>query len=299
MIYQGRFAPSPTGPLHLGSLVTAVGSFLQARQQNGKWYVRIEDIDTPRVVIGAAQAILSTLSRFGMPWDGEVLFQSQRISAYQDILADFQAKQLVYPCTCSRKQIAGKIYHGHCRQRVLKDEKRYAWRVRTDVNPLSFEDEIQGKFSGCLETEVGDFIIKRSDGLFAYQLVVVADDARQNITHIARGADLLDTTLRQIYLQQLLNCPTPNYTHFPVILNEYAHKLSKQTFAPPIDHLPPVPLLVQVFSLLGQAIPPELTQVNLQTFWDWAIQHWDIQKVPKVPSIQINTDVTLGTAPII
>ena len=291
MIYQGRFAPSPTGPLHLGSLVTAVGSFLQARQQNGHWYVRIEDIDTPRVVVGAAQAILSTLVRFGMTWDGDVIFQSQRISAYQEILADLQAKHLVYPCTCTRKQLAGTIYQGQCRQRVLTNETRYAWRIKTDARILHFIDAIQGQQSGCVESEIGDFIIKRSDGLFAYQLVVVVDDAAQNITHIARGADLLDTTLRQIYLQQQLGYPMPNYTHFPVLVNEQGKKLSKQTFASSIEHQPPLPLLIQVLTLLGQTIPAELYHVNLQTFWDWAIQHWDVQKVPRLSNIPINTTI--------
>jgi len=268
-IYQGRFAPAPTGPLHLGSLLTAVGSFLEARHQQGCWRVRIEDVDTSRVVSGASDGILRSLDRLGLHWDGTIIYQSQRQTAYQNILTALQARARVFPCACTRKRTKGKPYDGRCRAGLPEGESARAWRVQVPSDTISFVDGLQGEFSQALDEVVGDFIVKRGDGLFAYQLAVVVDDAAQGITHIVRGVDLLDSTPRQIYLQQLLNYPTPAYLHLPIIVNAEGHKLSKQNHAPAVDCENPIPLLYQILTWLAE-------------FWQWAIAHWQVDRVPKV-----------------
>lgn len=278
--YRGRFAPSPTGALHLGSLLTAIGSFLHARQQQGRWLVRMEDIDTPRCIAGADQLILQTLQRFELFWDETVCYQSQRLAHYQQALTALENE--LFPCACTRKQTAGAIYSGRCRQGLATGESARAWRVRVSDKIVSFTDEIQGNFQQNLATEVGDFVLKRSDGLFAYQLVVVVDDALQQITHIVRGADLLDNTPRQIFLQGLLNYPTPKYTHLPILVDEQGRKLSKQNHAPAVNSTHPLPLVWQVLSVLGQQPPAFLKQGSLQQLWAWAIAHWDVRKIPTV-----------------
>lgn len=284
--YQGRFAPSPSGALHLGSLLTAVGSFLHARHHNGCWRVRIEDLDRPRVLAGASAAILNTLEYFGMQWDGEVLYQSQRLAYYADVLEQLRQQHKVYPCVCTRQQLAGKIYDGRCRAGIPKSNQAQAWRLQV-AGEIQFHDEIQGKFTQDLSRELGDFILKRRDGIFAYQLAVVVDDALQGITHIVRGADLLDNTPRQIYLQQLLNYPTPHYAHLPLLLDEHGRKLSKQNHAAPIATQRPQNLLWQVLKLLGQNPPEHLLETNLSEFWAHSILHWNVQNIPQHLSISV------------
>lgn len=279
-MYIGRFAPSPTGSLHFGSLVTAVGSYLHARHQAGRWLVRIEDLDTPRVVKGADRAILHALSRFGMDWDGDILYQSRRQQAYQQALDTLDSQHLIYPCTCSRQRLKGTIYDGFCRQNRSLPNQPYALRVRLDVSCLAFTDSLQGTIQHNMLTEIGDFIVKRKDGLFAYQLAVVVDDAEQGVTDVVRGCDLLDTTTRQLYLQQKLGLAQPHYTHLPIMVNVNGLKLSKQNHAPIIDEQPVLPLLHQALSVLGQAPPADLVNENKQVLWDWAIQNWSLNKVP-------------------
>jgi glutamyl-Q tRNA(Asp) synthetase len=253
---------------------------LHARHQAGRWLVRIEDLDTPRVVKGSDQAILHALSRFGMDWDGDILYQSHRQPAYQQALDVLDSQHLIYPCTCSRQRLKGIIYDGFCRQNRSFPNQSYALRVRLDVSYLAFTDSLQGTIQHNMLTEIGDFIVKRKDGLFAYQLAVVVDDAEQGVTDIVRGCDLLDTTTRQLYLQQKLGLPQPHYTHLPVMVNVNGLKLSKQNHAPIIDEQPVLPLLYQALSVLGQAPPADLLHENKQVLWDWAIQNWSLNKVP-------------------
>ncbi|EKE17024.1 MAG: hypothetical protein ACD_10C00660G0001, partial [uncultured bacterium] len=243
--YRGRFAPSPTGPLHSGSLVAAVGSYLDARTQGGEWLLRLEDVDTSRNVPGAAEQILATLEAFGFEWDGPVLWQSQRLEAYAEALAYLQAAGLVYGCACSRKEIAdsasrpaidgGLAYPGTCRNGLPDGRLVRAWRLRVNDLPLVFVDRLQGQIVQQLASDVGDFVLRRADGLFAYQLAVAVDDDFQGISDIVRGADLLASTPRQIWLQRCLGFAEPRYAHLPVASNGVGEKLSKQTRAPALD----------------------------------------------------------------
>lgn len=292
MLTTGRFAPSPTGPLHFGSLLTATASYLAARQAGGKWLLRIEDIDKPREQPGASDNIIQTLSAFGFVWDGDILYQSRRADIYREALDSL--REYVYPCTCARKFLKkqasmgdyGIIYPGTCRgQSSVEPEQRHAIRVRTHDNPICFHDRIRGEYCQRLESELGDFIILRSDGLFAYQLAVVVDDAIQNVNQVVRGADLLDNTPRQLWLQQLLGYPPPDYAHVPLATNELGQKLSKQTHAPAITPQDRLRKLRACLRFLGQTCPDNAEFATLTEFWDWAIRHWDINKVPQVHSI--------------
>jgi glutamyl-Q tRNA(Asp) synthetase len=286
--YRGRFAPSPTGPLHFGSMVAAVGSYLQARRQGGSWLVRMEDLDPPREVPGAAAAILRTLERFGFQWDGDVVYQSQRSEAYIETLERLSSNGLVYPCGCTRSEIAeaapagryGPIYQGICRQGLSKDRQPRALRVLTHDAPTVFTDALLGRFEQRIEKEIGDFVVRRADKLFAYQLAVVVDDAEQQISEVVRGADLLDNTPRQIHLQQLLGLPTPRYVHLPVALTADGQKLSKQTGAAGIHELRQQLVLFQVLEFLNQQPPVELMDADLDDLWRWAVEHWRLEAVP-------------------
>ena len=300
--YRGRFAPSPTGPLHFGSLVAAVGSFLEARSRGGEWLVRMEDLDLPRVVPGAADDILRTLDTFGLHWDGGAMVQSARNEAYRAALAELERLGAVYPCACTRKEIAdsvlsgidGPVYPGTCRAGLPTGRSPRALRLRTDTRTVEFDDALQGRVSQNLATEVGDFVIRRADGLFAYQLAVVVDDAEQAITHVVRGADLLDSTPRQIYLQHLLGLPTPAYLHLPVAVNGRGEKLSKQTLAPAVSRVNPVAQLCEVLAFLNQAPPEELKDTDLDTFWKWAVAHWRADRLPAVRARPLSGVKALG-----
>ncbi|HVW83607.1 MAG TPA: tRNA glutamyl-Q(34) synthetase GluQRS, partial [Bryobacteraceae bacterium] len=230
--YRGRFAPSPTGPLHFGSLVAAVASYVDAKAHGGQWLVRMEDIDQPRCVPGASDDILRTLERYGLEWDEAVVFQSRRTALYETALEELKRRGYAYPCTCSRKAIESGVYRGTCRGRRGAPEGPCAWRVRVENSVVAFEDRLAGLQGQNLAREVGDFAVKRADGWFAYQLAVIVDDADQGITDVVRGADLLDSTPRQIWLQRLLEYETPHYMHVPVAKNAAGEKLSKQTRAP-------------------------------------------------------------------
>lgn len=279
--YVGRFAPSPTGPLHFGSLVAAVASYLDARSQQGKWLVRMEDLDRPREMPGAAGHILSTLEAYGFEWDGEVLYQSQRDQIYADHLNQLIQQELVYPCGCSRKEvnaiahagIEGPVYPGTCRHGLGRSKQPRAWRIRVPDNTvIQFNDTIQPIVSHQLQQDFGDFVLKRADGLFAYQLAVVVDDAEQGITHVVRGADLLNSTSRQIYLQRLFDFITPEYTHIPLVINAAGEKLSKQTHAAAISMDNQLSTLKAALNFLHMPVPEELSQ--LTEVWRWAAQNW-------------------------
>ncbi len=289
-MYTGRFAPSPTGLLHIGSLLTAVASYADARSNGGKWLVRMEDLDPPREMAGAASHILHTLEAFGFEWDGEVAYQSRRYALYEETLCRLKSAGLVYPCHCSRKdwQAAaahgadGFVYNGRCRhpgQRPALQGKQPAWRIRVPDRVIGFSDGIVGDYVQNLAGDIGDFVLLRADGYWAYQLAVVADDAEQGVTHIVRGQDLLVSTPRQIYLQQCLGVPTPQYAHLPLLTNAQGQKWSKQTLAPALDLNRREQLLRQVFRYLNLPEAPETDRPA--ELLDWAVAHWDMDKVPK------------------
>lgn len=295
-MYIGRFAPSPTGPLHFGSLVAAVASYCDARKNNGQWLLRMEDLDKPRTVKGAAETILHQLEAFGFEWDGPVLYQSIRDRFYSEALETLKAKQLIYPCTCTRKEIndsstsvgiEGMIYPGTCLQHPIKPDAAIAWRIKTNAVSIRFKDAVQGEVSQSLTTDIGDFILKRADGLFAYQLAVVVDDAAQGITNIVRGADLLHSTPRQIYLQQMLNYTTPCYAHVPVACNSAGEKLSKQTLAEPLDISNASLHLIRALDFLGQSPPAALMHENKSAIWQWAFSTWQLAKVPNSKTLKL------------
>jgi len=289
--YRGRFAPSPSGPLHFGSLVAALGSYLDARAAGGEWLLRIEDVDAPRSVAGATESILRTLDAFGFQWDGEVLVQSRRLDRYHAALVRLQLDSEVYPCACSRREIAdsvvaasvdgGHVYPGTCRGGLAEGRAARSWRMRTPDASIAFVDRVQGAQAQNLERELGDFILFRADGQFAYQLAVVVDDADQGVNAVVRGADLLASTPRQIWLQQRLGVPTPTYAHLPVATNAAGQKLSKQTLAAAVDPARGAAALSEVLAFLGQDVPPGLAQASLAEFWAWAIAHWSMARVPR------------------
>ncbi|MDO8350989.1 MAG: tRNA glutamyl-Q(34) synthetase GluQRS [Gallionella sp.] len=285
--YRGRFAPSPTGPLHFGSLVAAIGSYLDAKHHNGIWLVRMEDLDTPRCAPGAADDILRTLEAFGLHSDETLICQSRRTAAYDEALRKLQAIPSVYPCCCTRREIAdsalngieGPVYPGTCRNGIPAGRAGRAWRARTNNAAIEFDDVLQGRISQHLERDIGDFVVKRADGLFAYQLAVVVDDAFQSITHIVRGADLLYSTPRQIYLQRLLGLTTPIYMHLPVVLNAQGEKLGKQTLAPAISRDDAVTTLMRVLKFLQQQPPEELRGATVEQILLWGTVNWKPEKL--------------------
>jgi len=291
--YIGRFAPSPTGPLHVGSLVAAVASWVDARAVGGRWLVRMEDLDRPRCESGAADIILRQLEAYGLQWDGTVLAQSQRDDAYFAALEALKAQGALYPCACTRSQLAQAprnhegeiIYPGTCRTGLPAGAVARSWRVRVPDVSAHFIDRIHGVLQQNLAHEVGDFIVKRADGLFAYQLAVVVDDAFQNITHVVRGADLLWNTPRQIYLQTLLGLPTPLYAHVPLITNAAGQKLSKQTLAPALPETGRSAVLGEALAALGLPPPVELAEAEPAELLAWASAHWHIKNVPTRPTV--------------
>lgn len=297
--YRGRFAPSPTGPLHFGSLVAAVGSHADARASRGEWLVRMEDLDPPREVPGAADAILRAIEAFGMEWDGTVLYQSTRIEAYREALDRLAAAKLTYPCGCTRREIADSalrfgaqspgevVYPGTCRNGLPPGRAPRSVRLRVDETMIEFDDAIQGRNQQHLGREVGDFVLRRADGHFAYQLAVVVDDADQGITDVVRGADLLDSTARQIFLQRCLGAPTIRYCHLPVATDTTGEKLSKQTLAAPVDPTHPAETLTQALAFLGHTPPAGSSRAGTSALWDWAIAHWDRTRIPRARAIPV------------
>ncbi len=292
-VYVSRFAPSPTGPLHFGSLVAALGSWLDARAADGRWLVRMEDLDRPRCVPGAADTILRQLENYGLDWDGAVLAQSSRDAAYESALQQLRESGAIYRCVCSRSQLADAprnaqsetIYPGTCRSGVADEASPHAWRVSVPNVVISFTDRVWGGLTQSIAADVGDFVVKRADGLFAYQLAVVVDDAHQHITHIVRGADLLWNTPRQIALQTLLGLPTPRYAHLPLVTNALGQKLSKQTRAPTLPEHDQSQVLSEALNVLNHAPPPALLGAPTTELLAWARAHWRIEAVPAQSAI--------------
>ncbi len=290
--YRGRFAPTPSGPLHFGSLVAALGSWLDARAQSGEWSLRIEDVDTPRVVPGAADTILRALEAFGLTWDGPVMWQSRRGESYRAALDRLQRAGLLYGCACSRKDLAararrgvdGPVYPGTCRARGLR--AGLAWRLRVPQRRVLFQDRLLGRVGCDVARECGDFVLRRADGIHTYQLAVVVDDAAQGITHVVRGADLLVSTPRQIVLQQALDVPTPAYLHLPVVLDASGDKLSKQTGAPPLDPLRPLPALRAAARFLGLGDPAGDDVGDLLA---QALARWNPERLPPLRGARLGS----------
>ena len=286
MPYVGRFAPSPTGLLHFGSLVAALASWLDCRRAGGRWLLRMEDLDLPRVMPDAADAILRQLEAFGLEWDGPVEHQSRRAGLYRDALG--RLERFTYPCGCTRKELedsalaidGSRIYPGTCRGGVAPGKTPGAVRLRTGPDPVRFTDRVQGEMAQAVESEVGDFVLLRADGVFAYQLAVVVDDAAQGVTDVVRGADLLDSTARQIHLQRLLGVASPRYLHVPVATNAAGEKLSKQTHAAnatPRD-------LSRALGFLGMNAPGGLVPKELL---EWAVSDWEPARVPRVRAAHV------------
>jgi glutamyl-Q tRNA(Asp) synthetase len=291
--YRGRFAPSPTGPLHFGSLIAAVGSYLEARRQGGAWLVRMEDLDRPREAIGAADAILRMLEAYGFEWEGAVMRQSGRTEAYAAALEHLQREGAVFPCACTRREVSDSalgetsepVYPGTCRNGIPPGRSARAVRVRAGDAVIGFEDGLQGVVEQNLASEVGDFVIRRADGVFAYQLAVVVDDFEQGVTDVVRGADLLASTPRQILLQGRLGYPTPRYVHLPVAVNRNGEKLSKQTLAAPLEPADAPGKLWSALRFLGQEPPAELESESVAALWNWALAHWRPEKIPRRRSL--------------
>jgi glutamyl-Q tRNA(Asp) synthetase len=285
-MYVGRFAPSPTGPLHFGSLVAALASWLDARAAGGRWFVRIEDLDTPRVQPGAADEILRCLERLGLHWDGSPVFQSARAEAYRHALEALEAS--LYRCGCTRREIAdsslglatdgARIYPGTCRAGLPAGRSPRSRRVLVDAEVISFSDRVQGPQQQNLAREVGDFVLVRADGLVAYQVAVVVDDAAQEVTDVVRGADLLDSTARQIHLQRLLGLPTPRYLHVPVAVEAGGEKLSKQSGAEAIGASNAQSMLQKALAFLGQRPARDLAE---------AVRSWDPARIPRARTYRV------------
>ncbi|WP_041770432.1 tRNA glutamyl-Q(34) synthetase GluQRS [Metapseudomonas resinovorans] len=280
--YIGRFAPTPSGYLHFGSLVAALASYLDARANSGRWLLRMEDLDPPREVEGAQAAILHTLENYGFEWDGEMIRQSDRHEAYAQVIDRLYEMGLAYACTCSRKQLEGSqgIYPGTCRN-AQHPQHDAAIRIRVPELEYHFVDRVQGEYRQHLGREVGDFVIRRRDGLYAYQLAVVLDDAWQGINQVVRGADLLDSTPRQLYLQELLGLSQPRYLHVPLIIQPDGHKLGKSYRSPPLPADSAAPLLTRALRTLGQEPPDELARLRPREVLDWGIAHWDAGRIPR------------------
>lgn len=294
--YRGRFAPSPTGDLHMGSLLAAVASFLETRTRNGEWRLRIEDLDPPREVPGSADRILFALEKFGFAWDGPVLYQSKRRAAYEEALATLLESGNAFPCACSRATVAetatrtgaeGPIYPGTCRDGIQDDNNARAIRLRTPAQEICFDDRVQGRICQDVGREIGDFVIRRADGFFAYQLAVVVDDAFQGVTDVVRGADLLLSTPRQIHLQALLDFRTPGYLHIPLLLGDDGRKLSKQSRSLPVDANHPATALFDALRLLQQAPPLALASANVGEIWEWAAHNWQVHPLRALARLSI------------
>jgi glutamyl-Q tRNA(Asp) synthetase len=285
--YCGRFAPTPSGPLHFGSLVAAVGSYLEARSRRGEWHLRIDDLDPLRVAPGATDAILRTLEGLGFQWDGAVLFQSQRTAAYHAALHELRNGGAIYPCGCSRSEIdaiatrgsEGPVYPGTCRDGMSPERRARTWRMRLEQAQVDFEDQLLGLQRIDLVRDAGDFAVYRADGVYAFHLASSVDDAELAMTDIVRGVDLLESSARQIYVMSVLGWAPPRYAHLPIAVDQGGVKLSKQTGAQPVSAEQPVATLCAVLRFLKQTVPAQLERASLEQLWAHAIDHWDLSRV--------------------
>jgi glutamyl-Q tRNA(Asp) synthetase len=305
--YCGRFAPSPTGPLHAGSILAAVASYLDAKANRGRWLVRIEDIDPAREVPGASRGILMTLEALGLEWDGQVVYQSERREAYAAALEALKHRRLAYPCRCSRREITRIVgptrpgaelrYPGTCRGRTASSTRDCAWRFVVPDGIESFTDRLQGPQAFDVGARVGDFVVKRRDGPFAYQLAVVVDDAHAGVTHVVRGYDLLDNTPRQSLLQRALDLPTPVYAHVPLLIDDRGNKLSKSTQAPPVEPRQASTAVWNALETLRCAPPRELFGAPPQRLLAWAAEHCSLARVAGMDEVQASRS-DLGTSEV-
>jgi glutamyl-Q tRNA(Asp) synthetase len=284
--YRGRFAPSPSGLLHFGSLIAALASYLDAKHNNGQWLLRIEDIDPPREQSGASSEILKTLESYGLHWDEDVLYQSQQSAIYHEVLAELAEQKLSYYCRCTRAQIKaqGGIYQGQCKN-LAQPANNSAIRINNTVGISQYNDLIQTQVTCDTKLAQEDFIVVRKDGLFAYQLAVVVDDIYQNISHVIRGCDLLEPTARQLSFYQILQHNAPKFGHFPLAVSKPGFKLSKQNSAPAIDKNNPLPSLFSALVFLGQHPPNGLQTASVDELLTWAINHWSMAQAPKAREI--------------
>lgn len=290
----GRFAPSPTGALHLGSLVAALGSFLNARAQGGRWLLRIDDLDAPRVQPGATHAIIKVLRDHGLRWDGEPVYQKQRGEAYADAIATLKARGRAFDCGCTRREarrgpkgIEGPIYPGTCRGGLPRGRKPRSVRFRVDDSRIGVQDGVQGDYAQRLDRDIGDFVIRRADGVSAYQLATVVDDAFQNVSDVVRGADLLSSTPRQLALQQVLGLNRPTYAHLPVLVDARGEKLGKSTGALAVTPDRAGRQLWQCLRWLGQAPPDALADAPVDPILRWACDNWSLAAVPSVKTLSV------------
>ncbi len=284
--YVGRFAPTPSGPLHFGSILAALGSYLDARSNRGLWLLRIDDLDTPRIRAGASDQVLFALDKLGMHWDGNILYQSQRHEAYRENERTLQSMDLLFPCYCSRKLVKGKRYPGTCRDRQRSSNQQFSIRIKAGTGNYVLHDQIQSDYSQDLAGEIGDFVIRRADGIYAYHLAVVVDDAHQNISHMIRGADLMDSCPRQIYLQQQLGLTTPVYAHLPLAVTPSGIKISKQHMAEDVLlNRQPTSILFACLEFLGQNPSRELLKYPVDEVIKWGIENWKLSNIPNRPEI--------------
>ena len=281
---RGRFAPSPTGELHFGSIVAAVASFLDARSRGDEWLVRIDDIDAPRIASGAIVAILRELERLGLRWDGEIVYQSARSELYAAALEALRSRDLCFPCACTRREVGGRVYPGTCRNGVPAGRTARSVRVRVGAGSIEMEDLVQGSCRQDLERDIGDFVVYRADGVFAYHLATAFDDTEQEITRVVRGADLLLSTHRQVFVQGLLSRPRPEYAHVPVVTNCQGEKLSKHTRAPPTRLRPASVVICDALRFLDHSPPAQLVGAPPEEVWSWAIDEWELGRVPRIAS---------------
>lgn len=293
--YIGRFAPSPTGPLHFGSLLAALASYLDAQSHNGKWLIRMEDLDPPREMPNAKERILEALDTYQLFSDEPIIYQSQRSDIYQQVLNQLIKNNLVFPCSCSRKQLnaVNGIHFGNCYSKIDSSAPAFAWRFNCQLpsglyqdrtDNIYFKDALQDRFEQSLQKDIGDFVVKRKDHLWAYQLAMVIDDYHQGVTHVVRGIDLIDSTLRQNMLQTALNYTVPNYAHIPVACAENGQKLSKQNLAPALDLTNPSENLWLALSWLGQKPPEILRTASVKEILFWGTTHWDIKVLSNIQS---------------
>lgn len=304
MSYRGRFAPTPSGPLHMGSLFTALASYLQARAQRGHWLIRIDDLDTPRNVEGADSLILRQLESHGLEWDETPRYQTQHRHEYRDALESLSSQRLLYPCTCTRAELAltsitgpdGPVYAGTCRRKTTEtlSAGKFSLRLRVADDSLGFEDLLLGRQTRLLPSEIGDFVVQRSDGILGYQLACAVDEAGQGITEVIRGSDLLDSTFRQLHIQQILKLPQARYGHLPLLVWPNGKKLSKQNHAEPIDAANASRNLLQCLTALGQTLPTTLDRAPPRELLAWATEHWQIQRIPRNAALQWSNDRASG-----